>query len=110
MKKLIMLSLAAIFSLSATLVMAQPPQGGKQPSNEERVEHLKEQLDLSKEQSTELLEMYENREMPERGNREAMQKMMEEEKKSMKKILTKEQYAQWEEIMAKQRPQGRPQR
>ncbi|MFI3323520.1 MAG: hypothetical protein SNI45_07540 [Rikenellaceae bacterium] len=109
MKKLIMLSLAAIFSLSATMVMAQPPQGGNQPSAKEQVETLQKELDLSKEQSADILKMYENRTMPERGSREAMEKMMEEEKESMKKILTEKQYTAWEKLMEKQRPQGPPQ-
>ncbi len=96
-------------ALSTSIAMAQPPQG-KQPSAEERVEQLKESLDLSDEQTSKILELQENRKMPERGDREAMKKMMEQEKSDMKEILTEEQYEKWEEMLSKQRPGGRPQR
>ncbi|MFI3281224.1 MAG: hypothetical protein R3Y44_04545 [Rikenellaceae bacterium] len=119
MKKLMMLAIAAIFSLSTSMAMAQPPQGqGEQrehPSTEERVKQLQEQLDLSDEQCAEIIEFEESREMPERGDRDAMKKMMEEQQAKMKEILTEEQYEKYEEMMKKQRPQQggggqRPQR
>ncbi|MFI3333499.1 MAG: hypothetical protein SNI51_07805 [Rikenellaceae bacterium] len=102
MKKLILVAVAAIFAVGS--LMAQPPQR-EQISVEKRVEQLKEQLDLSNEQCAQMTELFENQEAPERGNREAMEKMMEAEKEGMKSILTEEQYASWEELMKKQRPQ-----
>ncbi len=76
------------------------------PTTEERVEQLKEKLDLNEEQCAQITEMYDKSEKPERGNREAMKKMMDAEKEQMEKILTKKQYTKWEKLMAKQRPQG----
>ncbi len=117
MKKLMLVALAAIFTLSGSLVMAQPPQGGgrgQQMSAEERVEQLKEQLELSDEQCEQILALEADRKMPERGDREAMEKMMETEKAQMKEILTEEQYTAWEKLQSQRRPQGgggnRPQR
>ncbi|MFR9524050.1 MAG: hypothetical protein SNH94_05720 [Rikenellaceae bacterium] len=110
MKKLMILAIAAIFSLSTSMVMAQPPQQGERPSTEETVKQLKKSLDLTDEQCAQITELEENQEMPERGNREAMQKMMEERNAKMKEILTEEQYEKFEEMMKKQRQGGRPQR
>ncbi len=108
MKKLIFAAVAAILTIGS--VAAQPPQR-ERLSTEKQVEQLQEQLDLSDEQCEQVTEIFNNRTEPERGNREAMQKMMEAERESMKEVLTDAQYTKWQELMEKQRPEGgRPQR
>ncbi|MFI3285889.1 MAG: hypothetical protein R3Y08_04470 [Rikenellaceae bacterium] len=114
MKKLMLMAAAAIFVIGSAVAQPQRPQGREKISTEERVEQLQEQLGLSDKQCEQLTTMMEEREkaakeggQQERGNREAMQEMMEAEKKEMKKILTDEQYEKWEEMISKrqQRPQ-----
>ncbi|MFI3279435.1 MAG: hypothetical protein SNG49_02865 [Rikenellaceae bacterium] len=125
MKKLMFVALAAIFSLSASMVMAQPPQGGQrgqrqQQSVEERVAQLKEQLSLSDEQCEQITALEESRaaeqgqqgQSGERPSREEMMKKMEEmqaqQSAQMKEILTEEQFTAWEKMQS-ERPQGGPQ-
>ncbi len=109
MKKLFLIAFSAILTLTSTMAMAQPPQGGgerQQPSAEERMEQLKEKLDLTDEQCEQIAELEANRTMPERGDREAMKAMMEEEKAAMKEILTDKQYKKWEKMQSQRGPQG----
>ncbi len=129
MKKLMFVALAAIFSLSASMVMAQPPQGGQrgqqrqQQSVEERVAQLKEQLSLSDEQCAQITALEESRAAEqgegrgqqgqgERPSREEMMKRMEEmqaqQSAEMKEILTEKQFTAWEKVQS-ERPQGGPQ-
>ncbi len=127
MKKLMSVALAAIFSLSAMVVMAQPPQGGQrqqrgeQQSVEERVAQMKEQLNLTDEQCEKIVALEESRTAEqgqgrgaqaqgERPSREEMMKQMEEmqakQTAEMKEILTDEQFAAWEKMQSERRPQG----
>ncbi len=108
MKKLMLVAIAAIFSLSATMVMAQPPQGErkKMPTTEERVEMMKKQLDLSDEQYEQIFELESKREMPKRGDREAMKKMAEEQSAQMEEILTEKQFKKWKRLQNNRPQQG----
>ncbi len=110
MKKLLLIATVALISLCALPAAAQPPRG-EQPTVEQQLEQLKTALDLDDAQSAQIAQLLTDRKMPERGNREAMKEAMEAEKKSMKEILTEEQYTKWEKLMQQRGPQGgRPER
>lgn len=115
MKKLMMLALAAIFTVNFAVAQQQQGQGQRpqqreQMTAEKRAEMLQEQLDLSDAQVADYIKFEESREEVERGDREAMQKAMEEQTAFMKELLTEEQYAKYEEMQQNRRQQGQEQR
>lgn len=108
MKKLMMIAMAAIFTSVGANAMAQGPQEGQQreqPTVEQRVEQMKEQLELSDEQCAQIMEYESNIKMPERGDRDAMKKMMEERDAKYKEILTEEQYTKFQKMQQQRRGQ-----
>ncbi len=128
MKKIVFAAMTALFAFSSLLAVAQPPQQQRRemPSVEERVESLREKLDLTDEQC-ELMIQVENlytTEAPERGERgqrsepseaerEAMKAKMEERQAQMaersakiEEILTEKQFKKWKRIEASQQQQG----
>ncbi len=118
MKKLMSVALVAIFSLSTSILMAQPPQGGqggqggrgerKQMTVEQRVEQMQEKLKLTDEQCAEITKIMNDSPKAERGDREAMKKVMEEQNEKISEVLNKKQAKKWKKMQQEQRPQGPP--
>ena len=117
--------LTAIFLVFSTIIFAQENSSGNMRSNEEmaslNAKRLTMQLDLTPKQEADLTDFYRKyiesrKEMMQKSNinqhatkkgseeiRKDSFKMNEEEKSELRKILTAEQYAKWEQLQEKRR-------
>lgn len=109
-----MKSLLTAAALMAAVAIYAQPQGGRggDMTPEQRAEmmakRMKTELNLTDEQ-TEAIKQFNLTNMPKQGERpdeDARKKMQEQREAEMKKILTEEQFAKWQE-MQKNRMQGR---